>query len=192
MAVIGLFGELEVLSRLAQMNPTGSLASWHGYSGSTFDFQAGAVVLEVKTTMAHLGSPVHIHGLDQLDPLRGLDLHICAIAITEDEKGRSVRDLVSSLTTVGIPINQFSDMIEAVGYSDSPDSPWSTPFRINRFHVWVVGPSFPGIRRSEIDVARIRGLKDLEYTLDLTAAGPPLSRVDAAALLQRLARIETR
>jgi hypothetical protein len=186
-SVVGLFGELEILSRLARMNPTGSLAAWDGYSGSTYDFQAGALVLEVKTTMAHEGSAVHIHGLDQLDPPQGLTLFICVIVISEDDQGMSVQGLVNSLTALGIPIDAFSDMIDKVGYSDAPDSPWSIPFRINRLDIWAVGQSFPGIRRSEIDVRRIRGLQALEYVLDLTAAGPPLPAVEAAALLQRLA-----
>ena len=184
--VLGLFGELEILHQCAQVEPTTVLDAWLGPFGGAHDFQRDHVLMEVKTTMAHLGSTITVHGPDQLDPPEGHELHICLVGVTVDESGRSVVDIVTEIRELGVPSDKLAEALEQVGYSPEPGTAWHTRFRVERVSLWRITKGFPGIRRSELGANQLLGVEELSYRLNLEAAGPALSATDRAQVLDRL------
>lgn len=185
--VIGLVGELEILQRCAEMSPVGALEAWRGPRAEPHDFRRGGIALEVKASLARNGSRTEIHGLDQLDPPTGTDLHIAFLALAEEANGQSVQERVDYLLDLGLPADQLLRLLENLGYEHGSSEHWDTPYRVERLTIWQVDAAFPGIRRSDLHHDRTRGLDNLAYTLDLDAAGPPLSISETVGILQRLA-----
>lgn len=185
--VVGLFGELEMLHRCAQVQPLAALSAWRGPTGGTYDFQRDDLVMEVKTTTAHLGNVVTIHGPDQVDPPAGLRLHVCVMGITPDDTGVSVVELVEDIRRLGVPADEFADLLSKVGYTNEQGTPWHDRFRVARLAIWRVDDDFPGVRRSDLPAGRLDGVRELVYSLDLDAARSSLDLDGQAALIEELA-----
>src|SRR5699024_11964800 len=80
--VIGIFGELTILERLARRDPQSALSAWQGRNGARHDF-VRTNALEVKT-FGGSGSPaVTIHGESQLEPPLKAQVHLVAFRMTD-------------------------------------------------------------------------------------------------------------
>lgn len=184
--VIGLRGELHVLALLAESAPRAAVEAWTGPLGGIHDFQSDAVQIEVKTTLAHQGAVVEVHGLDQLAP-SGNRLLLSFIRLTEDSRGESVTDLVDRTRSLGVPADLLMERLERLAF-DPDGAPWRRPFMVADHRWWDVVPGFPGIHRGALAPAQLRGVLSVAYSLDLDAAGEPLGRPalgDAFAALLR-------
>lgn len=168
-ALLGLFGELVVLERLARKDPMAALAAWRGPDQAPHDFQRRNA-LEVKT-LSGTGAPVvGIHGLTQLDPPQGGELHLLALRIEESDEGLRVGDLIEQVARLGVP---QQTLIARAGAIDAADD--ARRLVVMESRLFLVGDDFPGIRASRLAPERARGIDDLSYTLQLDACPGELS-----------------
>jgi len=179
--IIGLFGELIVLERLAKTDPGRAIKSWRGKDGYHHDF-ALTNALEVKTYVTAHAPRVEIHGAFQLDPPHHGGLHLLTLRVEINERGRTVADLVDSIAAFGVD----RDAIAARSNDAAPivlDE--SYPLTIAEERLYAVGPDFPGIRASRVGNA-LEGVDRVRYELLLDACPGRLREADLDKVLAAL------
>lgn len=164
-AVIGLYGELYVLSMQAAGDPSTALEAWVGPSGRTHDFERQGRELEVKTTASVDGNAVRISNLDQLDPGPSTSLDLVVIHVREGGQGPTLLNLVDSIIERGVSRHALLAKLVEAGYQYGAPEPLRLEFRSAR--VWHVGDAFPGIRASDIPPDRRSSVTEVNYTLVL-------------------------
>lgn len=161
--VVGIFGELTVLERLARRDPQAALNAWLGRRGAPHDF-VRTNALEVKTLLRDDTPVVTIHGETQLDPPLGGDLHLVAFRIADSSEGESIEDLADKVAAHGVP---REEIFRTLG-DDSPGSEdRQRRFVIEEARLHSVTEDFPGIRSFRLDPAILRGVSGITYQLDL-------------------------
>lgn len=173
--IVGLVGELEILRLLAEEDPIKALDSWQGPTMYLHDFARGDAELEVKTTTSVDGNFVTISSIDQLDPTLVGSLHLVVVHAREDPRAVSLDERVDSLVALGMPRSVLLTKVASAGYVYGSGTATGDRFRIRSVHAWRVGDSFPGLRRSELGEARLRGVSRLRYELALDSAPKRLS-----------------
>lgn len=180
--LIGLFGELCVLRRIAERSATATSA-WAGPTGARFDFQRGALCLEVKTTSSRARTLAHIHGVDQLEAPPTLELFVVVVTVEAMKgAGHSVPDLLMELGSLGLDALELSAKLHAIGYS-SHDAPYYADqrFSVRSVQYFHVDASFPRIVRASFVGGDLpAAVENLRYTIDLTS--PPPQPLDLAAI----------
>jgi len=181
--VVGLIGELEMLQRLAQVDPVAALDAWVGPRRTVHDFVTGEKAIEVKSSASLEGTSVSIHGLDQLDPV---DLHALFLAVVHcrpSDAAPTLDERLDSLMAIGVPRMPLLKAVEQAGYVYESRPAVSTRYRVAKVTVWRVDPAFPGLRRSALPEAIRRGVSNVRYTLSTDSAPAPLTEVEADTLL---------
>lgn|GEM_PF-3452912 len=116
-ALVGLFGELEVLETILRHG--GQLDQWTGWDKDHCDFRLSNLVIEVKSTTSANYRRVQIHGLGQLaDPEDGSDLVLVLKRLEPSPDGRSVPDLIESIVRRGASRSVLLDRLSKVHYSE--------------------------------------------------------------------------
>lgn len=116
-ALVGLYGELEVLETILQLG--GDLSHWTGWQRDHSDFRLPGLVIEVKSTTSADYRRVHIHGLRQLaDPEDGSALLLVLRRLELSPDGRSVPDLTDAVIRLGVSRSVLLDRLSKVGYSE--------------------------------------------------------------------------
>lgn len=180
--MIGMFGELTILERLARHDPQAALSAWLGRKGGRHDFSR-TNALEVKT-LAGSGSPmVTIHGDAQLDPPTDAQLYLVAFRITDSASGESVDELIEMIVVHGVP---REEIIRSLGDDAPGEEDRSRRFEIEETRLHHVGEDFPGIRASRIDPSVLRGVSDLNYQLTLDACPGELDPSQLDRVLEEL------
>src|SRR5690625_55285 len=180
--VIGIFGELTILERLARRDPQSALSAWQGRNGARHDF-VRTNALEVKT-FGGSGSPaVTIHGESQLDPPMNAQLHLVAFRITDGSSGESVDELAERIAAHGIP---REELIRILG-DDAPGIEGRRR-RLDRksTRLYAVEDDFPGIRASHMDSSALRGIFGLNYQLSLDSCPGELDPSQLDRVLEEL------
>jgi hypothetical protein len=173
--VIGLVGELEVLRLLAAHNPAGALDAWRGPTRSVHDFARDGAELEVKTTTSVDGNFISISNIDQLDPAAMASLHLVVIHAREDISALGLDGRIDELIDLGVPRDALLTKAAMAGYVYGSGAPVEDRYRIRSVRAWVVGDSFPGLRRAELGEDRLRGVSKIRYELALDSAPKRLS-----------------
>lgn len=173
--VIGLIGELEVVRLLAAHNPVGALDAWRGPSKSVHDFARGGVELEVKTTTSVDGNFISISNIDQLDPTTVMSLHLVVVHAREDSAAPSLDERIDGLVRLGVPQNTLLTKVATAGYVYGNGTSFDDRFLVRSVRAWIVGNSFPGLRRAELGEVRLRGVSKIRYELALDSAPKRLS-----------------
>ncbi len=88
-SVLGLWGELFVMSRA--FNRHAAAAAWHTTPRDRYDFAAGHLRIEVKTTT---GTRVHTFSLEQLVPPLNVQVIVGSVVTTPSPAGPSLEDLL--------------------------------------------------------------------------------------------------
>lgn len=179
-AMLGLFGELSILIRMAQRDPMAAIEAWRGPENAPHDFRRRNA-LEVKT-LSGAGAPcVRIHGTSQLDPPDGGSLHMIALRLVESEDGQRLHDLIEEASTLGVP---HQTLIERAGKIDSVDD--ARRLTIREMRLFSVTDDFPGIRSSQMTAAQRRGVDDLSYSLQLDACPGEVPAEQLERILEEL------
>ena len=173
--VIGLIGELEVLRLLATHNPIGAIDAWRGPSKSVHDFVRGDAELEVKTTTSVDGNFISISNIDQLDPTIIASLHLVVVHAREDSTALGLDERIEELVGIGVPRDTLLTKVATGGYIYGTGAPVEDRFRVRSVRGWIVGDSFPGLRRAELGETRLKGVSRIRYELALDSAPKRLS-----------------
>ena len=116
-ALVGLFGELEVLETVIRHG--GHLDNWTGWNQDHCDFRLAQLVIEVKSTTSANYRRVRIHGLGQLaDPEDGSGLILVLKRLEPSPEGRSVPDLIDSIVRLGASRSVLLDRLSQANYSE--------------------------------------------------------------------------
>lgn len=189
-AVIGLFGELLILRRLAHFNPL-VLPIWTGPDGGRFDFYAGRQALEVKTTLRRQGIVLTFHGHYQLEIPQGGSLHVAVLLIEETPVGgENLRSLVDAISNAGVSRVDIYRKLTRLGFTPDILSLLDDQrFKLSERRVYRVDDGFPRITAASFVGAGLpRGVTSISYTIDLSVPPPnPLIEADAEAVIAALA-----
>jgi len=93
--VQGAWAELLLVSEA--LDPMTMAAAWHRSPGETYDFNAGAERIEVKSSST--GQRQHHFTYEQLDPPEGVELLVASVLVERTAGGPSIRDLLGKLRT---------------------------------------------------------------------------------------------
>lgn len=179
-ALIGLFGEVHTLIRLAARDPMSALDAWRGPDQAPHDFQR-THALEVKT-LSGTGAPViSIHGVAQLDPPHGGDLHLLVLRIEESESGRTLAELFDEAAELGVPRRTLLDRAGVPSVSED-----ERRLTVVESRLFAVGDDFPGIRWSQLSASQRAGVENLQYGLQLDACTGERPIDDLDDILERL------
>lgn len=170
---LGLFGELFVLNRLAEVfGNNASVSSWKGPCGEIHDFEFSRTSLEVKTTS--YGRHLHVfHGLRQLEITANSLFVISVLAQRVEIGGQCLLDLVNSICGIlsesPDEYEEFHAKLELTGfrYEHGPIYQ-STRFSIVEAAAFPVNTSFPRIVQTSFAEPPSARITDLKYALDLT------------------------
>lgn len=179
---IGLFGELVVLSRMAEIDPARARAAWRGKDGYRHDFFLHNA-LEVKAYMGTESPAVEIHGAHQLDPPLNASLHLLAIRLEENDDGRTIDDLIQEIDSHGLPRGL---LFERSTDADPVISDGTMKFIVASERLFHVTERFPGMRYSTLGETAFEGISHLRYSLLLDACPDAIDPSHLSEVLKRL------
>jgi len=170
--MLGLFGELVVLERLASaIGFDRAIGFWSGPNRGLHDFEAAGEAIEVKTSAGSSGL-VRVHSLDQLDDAGLRALTLCRVVVVPDDQGVDLDGIVSRVRAtadaLGHPIRRALDtrllMTGYVGEHGRAD-------RLERLGVstvegYRIQDGFPRVTRSGVPL----GIVAASYNVDPAAA----------------------
>lgn len=178
--LIGVFGEIVILQRMARLDPMAALDAWKGPDGAPHDFQRRNAV-EVKT-FSSTGAPVvTIHGPTQLDPPQGGSLHLAALRVEEGEDGQTLDELIDATAALGIP---RQTLLKRAREAEVPLE--GKRLVVSTIRLFRVDEEFPGIRESTMTFQQKLGIENLQYSLQLDACPGEMDSEQLDAVLQGL------
>lgn len=184
---VGLFGELEILKQALNAAGPTAFAAWHGPHGSRHDFISAAASIEVKTSTRREGRLVEIHGVEQLEPPEGGKLILAWVALREDVAGARLYDQVEGAINAGAPRRALLEVLNTMGYEHDRGSASDTSWIVRECLFFVVDANFPHITADSFVDGVPPGIQEVDYVVDLAAAGPNLDGAEAHSLLAGLA-----
>lgn len=182
-ALRGLFGELWVARRVAEKDSEALERVWVGPGGGRHDF-TGLASLEVKTLMGSGAPVVTINGLDQLDPVSEAELHLLALRIVEHESGETADQIASVLLDSGVSLQFLEAALRDIGFQLGEIG--GPAFIVEQVILHRVADDFPGLRRSHLPEAALKGIESVSYRLQLDAGPDALPEGDLDAVIHRL------
>lgn len=180
--LIGLFGELTVLARLAESDPVRAKAAWRGEAGYRHDFFLSNA-LEVKTYTGADSPSVEIHGAYQLDPPVGGSLHLLTLRLEESTAGATLAELIDRIDALGLPRGLLFDRSTDASPIVSDNS---VAFVVAEERLFRVGSGFPGVRASVLGAGALAAVSRLQYSLLLDACPDRIDSADLQTVLEDL------
>lgn len=180
--VLGLVGELEVLSRLAVNQPVEAVSGWQGPTGATHDFSRNGSNIEVKATASVSATSVRISNLDQLDASLVRELHLAVLHLHESADAPDIEARIDGLVRSGVPAGRLLSALETAGYVRGMDVGIPTRYAVRDVWVWRLGADFPVLRQSEVAPRVLQCVANVEYDLVLGALPECLSGSEVDAL----------
>ena len=153
--IVGLFGELYVLSELAtELTPGGALASWVGADKARHDFEFTSVAFEVKTSRVLNRTVAQIHGLQQLAASPNTQLNVCHIQVEWSPDGFDIPSFVAALKSKFSPaeVADFDAKVSLAKFTpERIENSGVYKFKITRCALFSVEADFPKITRLELE-----------------------------------------
>ncbi|MBT2389623.1 PD-(D/E)XK motif protein [Streptomyces sp. ISL-1] len=187
----GLFGELTVLHRLLEQDPSAHLL-WRGPEGYRHDFSATTNAIEVKASTNSEGRRPRIHGLDQLEaPESGMlclawfRLHPTGV----NGVGTAFTELVEQALRLCDDEAAFLELLAQAGYRLSDANCYhGVRFAIDEERWYRVDADFPGLTSGALVAAGVPvSVLDVEYTIDLSGQTPtPLAPGQVSRLIDSM------
>lgn len=187
--ILGLLGELYILSELAKLTP-GADTLWQGPWVQRHDFRSAGAAIEVKTSGRPNATRVSIHGADQLLPPTKGSLVLIQLCLEEARGadlsiGRLYQAIKENLSTT----DRLDKGLELIGCIDPYSLGWNRhEFSLEKFQSWEVKDGFPRVTPQEMsDSTFPTGVEDLEYKINLSAADSfRLSRQELATYMKSM------
>ncbi|MFD5199143.1 PD-(D/E)XK motif protein [Streptomyces sp. NPDC058375] len=187
----GLFGELVVLKRLLEKDPSAHRL-WRGPSGYRHDFWGGVTAVEVKTSISPEGRRPRIHGLDQLEAPGGGTLWLVWIRlqrVVSAEVGIGFTELIRHALDLCDDERALLDLLAEAGYRPADAGRYrDVRYSVGEERWYRVTPDFPGLTGEALASAGVTvSALDVTYSIDLSGDPPvPLSSDQVESALGRL------
>lgn len=182
--LIGLRGELEILTEMVTLVGPEALENWVGPLKRPRDFQNSRAALEVKTTTSQSSQEVNVHGLRQLTPMHDIELAIFLVRLEFNEQSPSVNQLLALLKRYGVHEEALEDKMVLCGWKKHQDD-WDRGFSVLEISSWQVNESFPGLREDRMEPLALKGLTAMTYSLNLGACGPAMTSREREEFLRK-------
>lgn len=170
--LLGLLGELHVLSLLAERDPV-AVDCWVGPLEMRHDFRTETHAIEVKTSRSTVTGEVMIHGIDQLLPPAGGSLLLVKVTLEPTPDGSvHLAGLYKALLAQGVSRQALLDRLSTLGCEDPIDPAWnSRAFSLGALQAWKVVGGFPRLTSSDVKGTSLpAGVSRIQYAVDLAAA----------------------
>ena len=166
-ALVGLFGELEVLTMILRHG--GQLDQWTGWHKDHCDFRLSGLVIEVKSTTSANYRRVQIHGLGQLaDPEDGSDLVLVLRRLESSPDGRSVPDLTDEIVGLGASRAVLLDRLSQIRYSEQHRTQYeNVKFVSQEVALRRVDDSHPRLTPTMLVGVDLSSIDKIDYELNL-------------------------
>jgi hypothetical protein len=154
---IGLVGELSLLCALIASKGPDAFAAWTGPIGEPHDFRLEVNEIEVKST--RLAKRTHrIHGLDQLEPSKGMQLSMLSLQFEpagNSSAGRSLVDRVSEIRELlrgfELYLAKFESYIARLGYKDADSALYLGKLTLRSIpHLIPITQDFPRLTKAMV------------------------------------------
>lgn len=172
----GLFGELLVLNRLLERDPSAH-RFWRGPDGHHHDFSTGFTAIEVKSSIATEGRRPRIHGLNQLETPEGGTLCLVWFRLRRTAAGGAGTSFVEAVDHALRLCDDETSLLELLaraGYRPSDaDRYHDVVFVVGEERWYGVDAGFPGLTARALHAAGVPlSALDVEYTIDLSGEFP--------------------
>lgn len=169
--IAATLGELVVVRDAVKNSGLVDIGFWSGPFGQRHDLRGGVTAVEVKTTRAHTGYRVTIHGEDQLLPPDGGQLYLHFVRL-EAVHGGPLRltALVDELLEAGVSAEQLFRALTANGVPavDLPATDKTTFDLLERMTLPVDAQTPRIVPASFSGGQRPQGVVDISYVVDLS------------------------
>lgn len=184
-ALVGLYGELEVLEMLLELG--GDFHCWTGWNKDHNDFRIPGLVIEVKSTTSAEYRRVRIHGLRQLaDPEDGSELLLVLRRLESSPDGRSVPDLTDALVRLGASRSVLLDHMSQLGYSEQHRGFYEQRrFVSQEVALRRIDDEHPRLTPSALAAVDLSFIDRIDYELNLNGALESDLDVDLKTFLQK-------
>ncbi|WP_236245047.1 PD-(D/E)XK motif protein [Streptomyces sp. CC210A] len=185
----GLFGELTVLTRLLERDPSAHRL-WRGPSGYRHDFASGHTAVEVKSATVGEGRRPRIHGLDQLEPPEDGRLHLVWLRLLRTPvtgSGTPLVGLVDRALELCDDEGALLELLAAAGYRlPEADRYRDVCFAVTETRWYGVTSDFPGLTARRLVAAGVPvSALDVEFTIDLSGETiPPLTPSEISHVIE--------
>ncbi|MEQ1698538.1 MAG: PD-(D/E)XK motif protein [Ilumatobacteraceae bacterium] len=182
-ALIGLFGELEVLETIVRLG--GPFDSWTGWARDQCDFRLHGLVIEAKSTGSANYRRVRIHGLGQLaDPEDGSDLILVLKRLEATPDGRSLPDIIESLVRLGTSRAVLLERLSRAHYSEQHRSRYEQ-FRYLSTEVALrrIDDSHPRLVPQMLATVDLSCIDKIDYELNLNGEADADLNCDLESLI---------
>lgn len=170
--IIGLVGELLILSELQKISPEG-WRCWTGPHGARHDFRAGNRAIEVKSTRSTANSLVTIQSHEQLSEPQGGKLHLIRLLLEPTPGGMlSVSELFRAAAQNCTESGKLREVLQKLECND-PDAPeWNhIHFSLEGEEMFEVTEGFPRITKANFTKGTLPvGVQGISYQVDLNQA----------------------
>jgi hypothetical protein len=168
-AELGLVGELCFLELMLDEGVPLHIAldAWKGPLHGLKDFEIGTGAVEVKSTLATGGFPVHIMSLEQLDDSELSPLFLCGFRFSTASNGMTLPQRVDALrqriNIDNYALSRFNTSLLFSGYIDTHIEYYVRKFVNLDVRVWLVDLSFPRLFPGNVAME----IRKAQYELDL-------------------------
>lgn len=169
--IAATLGELLVVRDAVKNSGLVDIGFWSGPFGQRHDLRGGMTAMEVKTTRAHTGYRVTIHGEDQLFPPENGELYLHFVRLESVHAGHlRLTGVVDELLDAGVSAEQLFRALTASGVSavDLPATD-KTAFDVLERMTLLVDDQTPRIIPGSFSGGhRPQGVVDITYVIDLS------------------------
>lgn len=180
--IAATLGELLVVRDAVKGSGLVDIGFWSGPLGQRHDLRGGSTAMEVKTSRAHTGYRVTIHGEDQLVPPEDGKLYLHFVRL-ELVHGGALRltSLVDELLDSGVSAEQLFNALSASGVAavDLPATDKTTFDVLERMTLLVDDQTPRIVPASFIAGQRPPGVIDISYVIDLSQSAARALKDDA-------------
>lgn len=171
-AAAGLYGELRFLEDLVHHCGPQVITTWQRDGQDIHDFIADRIRVEVKTSSFQNRQAVSVHGLKQLEVPASGPLVLVVAEIEKHGDGEQIDSVVDRILEAGVPIDVFSQKLEAVGFVRGMSSLDDGPrFSLVSWRFWEITDDSPVLSTSTVGTDVTTAISDVQYALNLSALG---------------------
>ncbi|WML64546.1 PD-(D/E)XK motif protein [Rhodococcus sp. AH-ZY2] len=189
--IAATLGELLVVRDAVKNSGRVDIGFWSGPFGQRHDLRGGRTAMEVKTTRAHTGYRVTIHGEDQMLPPEDGHLYLHFFRLESVHQGKlRLTAVVDELLDAGVSAEQLFRALSASGVPPGDlSSTDNTTFDALERVTFPVDDQTPRIVPSSFSGGqRPQGVVDITYVVDLShTAGRALGEDEYKAVTATLA-----